>query len=284
MLIRSSIVGNIAALLPVPLLAALTACGAKQTVTDLNASRGTLYSTIGLGAIGSSFCAPPSVTPPPPLPDVWWAGLDPQTRTKVVVGFQLWSHDGAPTCDSHRQDTFRGMFEYSLAPLTALSTANSPIQTRITDAALSFEIQGFTTPFALPGSVSCGSRSGGILSLMLLPAGTPVLTGPTNMNKVATTNGVPDYPTSTRTITPISTLSFGGPQTPPATITILDPTMSRVDVDVKNAVLFALNSGQSSVGFMLTGTGDAPTNGLTADVQVDCKTLVKLGTLTVKSN
>jgi hypothetical protein len=272
---------------PVVLLLLLSTLGGgcTQTITNLNASRGTLYASLGLGNVGDAACQPAPAIAAPPEPGVWWSGLDPQTRTKVVAGFQIWSH-GAPGCTSHRVDAYRGLFEYSLAPITALSSTSSPIGPRITDATLTLTIQGFSTPDVIPGvgAPACGSRSGGIASLMLLPGGTPVLTGPTNMNKIATNNGVPDFPTSTRTITPISTLSFGGAQTPPATITILDPTRSQIDIDVKNALLFALNSGQSTVGFMLTGTGEMMTAAIPANRQVECKTLVTLGTLTVKNN
>jgi hypothetical protein len=70
---------------------------------------------------------------------------------------------------------YRIQFAYDLAPLNQLSTANSPIATRISSATLRLTIQGGLTRTATPsGKLACFANTGGVSGINVLRPGTPI--------------------------------------------------------------------------------------------------------------
>jgi hypothetical protein len=268
--------------LAVLFLAMASACtGVNVTTTNLGVTtRGSTWTFAGL-VDTSAGNEPPGAcngTPTPPAPDVagWWAGIDPQTRNTVVVtGFQLWSNT-LPGCANARQDMYRGHFSYDLTALTALSTANSPIATRINAATLRLTIQGGLTRTATPSAkLACFANTGGVGAVNLMQPGTPILTG---MNYVVHTT---DFPPTVSRVDQIAGLPVPG-TLGRSTTSVGGGGITVVDLDVKDFLLGALNRGDAAIAFSLTGIAETISNP-TGDEMLECRTFTTPGPLTVKS-
>lgn len=267
--------------LPVLAVAAIGCTSINMTVTDLEARRGSLYASAGLidstnTNIGPGACAG---TPTPAAPDVqgWWAGIDTATRSRVVVtGFEIWSNTLA-SCPNARQDMYRGVFGYDLARIAALSTPGSPIASRINEAKLTFTIQGGNGRRSV-STATCFESTGGVQSIGLLDPAAAILTGLTSVQSLPMP---PAFPAQVLDITDLFSLSVPGHRGR-TTTSVGGLGVTVVEVDVKDLLLGALNRGDARLGFILTGTAERAV-ALAGDAQLDCKTFVAPGTLTVKS-
>lgn len=238
------------------------------------ANRGSEYATIG--SIDPSGACQPAPTPSAPDVNAWWTGIDPQTRGRVVVaGIELWSNSN-PGCTTFRQDIYHGLWVHDLAPLAALSTSNSPIQTRISSATIRLQVQGGTQNTSA-GGATCRAGTGGTKDFTIVRPGGTVLTG---LNKVG-------GPVTAPAFTPLAVQ--GDLSTTPVpgtsgriTTSVGGGGVTVVDVDVKDLVIGALNRGDATLAFGLTSVAEVlliPTG----DVFLDCKTFVTPGSIVVRS-
>lgn len=255
-------------------------CTVSPTVTTLTpANRGSAFGSIGL--IDPSNACAPNPTPPAPNAVAAWNQVDPMTRqNKIISGFEVWSSANAG-CASFRQDSFRGLFAYPLASLTALSTANSPIASRISSATLRFSVNGLTTGRASL-EFSCPSPIGGVAGIAVLRPNPVILSG---LNAVVPPEKITDIGSGAAQLesfgTEFSPLPVPGTRGR-ATFSVGGGGITIVEIDVKDRLVGALNRGDATLGFMLFGPREflqAPSG----DVQLDCKMLVTPEMLTVKS-
>jgi len=273
-------------------LAALlgSACaGVTPTVTALTPdARGTIWARLENGK--TSITCLPNPTPPAPVPAVFWNALDPTTQvTKVVVGYQAWGNSSAG-CQFAQEDDYRGLFSYPLAAVAALSTASSPISSRISAATVKFVVDGLVTD-RINGGRTCQSPIGAVaVFTMLRPGGAAI---PPGLVQIPDPSGLPaTFSTPLNNFAPnaVEIQGFGtefkgrivSPGTrEKATFTPgAGPGITIVEVDIRDRLQGALNRGDSSLGFMLVGSGEVAPGG---PIQLDCRMLVAPDTLTVTS-
>lgn len=271
------------ALVLVSFAVALSSCqifsNVRTTITDLQPTIGTSWGSIGLtdpsGApIGSSQC---SASPSPAAPDVnaWWAGLGTTvTATNAVVGFNLWSNTN-PGCGVARHDLFRPHVSFSLAPLRAVVTGNLSLQDALASAKLVFNIVE-NTPLQTSAGITCSRGfSGGAANLLLLRQGTVVTSGlaRTLQHPAPVADIVASFPPTTAT--PIQDLAQLQPSgtTGRATVTAAGPGITRVEVDVRDYMLGALNRGDAAIGFAVSSVGETAM-AVSGEPQVNCRTFI----------
>jgi len=270
---------------PCYLTAAITACAiglsaCNGAVTPLKVSVspgiGSLYAVRGT-IDPSSSCNTPNPTPSAPDPQAWWTGIDPQTRqTKVVVGYQYWSNANAG-CDTTRQDVYRGVAAYDLATIKALSTASTPIQSLITNAKVQLTVGAGAPSPATVGT--CSPNFGGMGAIEQLRPGYTILTGLTTVPVVPPITGTPSFPPGANS-TSASGVAVPG-STGRWTTSVGGLGLTVIDYDVKDLVIGALTRGDANFGIMLDGTTETLIQSI-ANPQVDCRTLVTVGPLTVE--
>ncbi len=261
-----------------PLVLLVAGCpGGSVNVTETTlavANRGTEYATIG--RIDPSGSCQPAPTPAAPDVNAWWTGIDPQTRARVVVGgMELWSNSN-PGCTSFRQDIYHGLWVHDLAPLAALSTTNSPIQSRISSATIRLEVQGGTQSTSA-GGATCRAGSGGVKDFAIIRPGGSVLTG---LNKVGGPVTAPAF-TPLAVQADLSTVPVPG-TAGRVTTSVGGGGVTVVDIDVKDLVIGALNRGDATLGFALTSAAETLL-GPTGAVFLDCKTFTTPGSIVVRS-
>ncbi len=257
----------------------VSACnGGVQPITrSITPSIGSLYAVRGTVDGFNQACVTPNPTPAAPNPQTWWAGIDPQTRqSKVAVGYEFWSNSN-PSCGTSRHDVYRGVASYDLASLAALSTPSTPIQSLITSAKIQLII-GAGTPAAVALG-SCVPNFGGVASVDQLRPGYTVLTGLTDVPVVPPVVGVPEFPAgaNSTSLTGVAVPGTSGRLT--TSVGGLGQTI--VVVDVKDLLTGALTRGDATFGIMLVGTAETLLTSA-GDPQVDCRTLVTVGTLEVQ--
>jgi hypothetical protein len=258
------------------------------TVTTLTPdARGTIWARLENGKTSIS-CLPNS-TPAAPDPAVFWNALDATTKaTKVVVGYQAWSNTSAG-CQFVQEDDYRGLFSYPLAAVAALSTANSPIASRINEATVRFVVDGLTADKS-DGGRTCQSPIGAVGDLAMLRPGATI---PPGLIRILDPSGqAATFSTPLNTFAPnaVEVQGFGtefkGRIVSPGTrekATFTPGTgagVTIVEVDIRDRLQGALNRGDSSLAFMLVGGGETVPGGRT---QLDCRMLVMPDSLTVKS-
>lgn len=261
-----------------PLVLLVSGCpGGSVNVTETTlgvANRGSEYATIG--RIDPSNACQPAPTPAAPNVTTWWAGIDPQTTSRVVVaGVELWSNSN-PGCTSFRQDIYHGLWVHDLAPLVALSTTNSPIQTRISSAIIRLEVQGGTQSTSA-GGATCRAGTGGVKEFAIVRPGGAVLTG---LNKVG-------GPVTAPAFTPLAVQADLSAVPVPGTVGIVTTSVGGggvtvIDIDVKDLVIGALNRGDATLGFGLTSAAETLLSP-TGPVFLDCKTFSTPGGIVVRT-
>ncbi len=270
----------IIALLTTCAAVAVTLPGCKNPVTPIVVtvppSIGSLYAVRGTIDLSQS-CASPNPVPPAPDPQAWWAGIDPQTRSKkIAVGYEFWSNTNAG-CRTTRHDSYRGVASYDLSTLKALSTASTPIQSLITSATVQLTFgAGNTAPPVAIGT--CLANFGGAGAIEQLRPGYTVLTGLTTVTVVPPITGVPQFPAGANSMA-LAAISVPG-TSGRLTASPGGGGLTVVVVDVKDLLQGALTRGDATFGVMLDGTSETLLTS-TAQPQAVCRTLVEVGSLTV---
>lgn len=244
------------------ILGLVAAAGCATTTTELNIiNRDTSYVKVS----GQNPAAPCAGIPIPPEPTAWWAGLDPNTRAKnVVAGLQIWSD-----CQAFRQDMYRGRFAYDVTPLNALSTSSSPITNRMVSAKLRIQANGGLVDRSTNGA-ACPRFSGGAGSVgrALFEGGT----ANTGMNAATPAGDSMESPGVAENLVALGSVPVPG-TLGRATASVGGQGLTIYEIDVKDAVARALNTGNTFLPFVITGTTEHKLV-LGAPVQLDCRTFV----------
>lgn len=218
-------------------------------------------------------------------PQEWWNSLRPNQSPKAVgeaaVGFEIQfatTTTATGNCSQYRQQLYRSGFAYDLSQLQNLKGL-------VTKAQLSF------SSFILPSGVSsrgvCQPVTGGGGSLLILRPGVTLPSATSGFADLgATIPGQPPFPNGASVFGmtfpwiagPITT----GVQTG-VTVTTLATGLggASFSVDVTNYLNGALNRGDGSIGFMLSGSDEARPTVFPAG-PTDCKTVYKFGDLVIE--
>lgn len=270
-----------------PLLLALAATGLaactgiQPVVTSVTPQTlGTVAMTTGQ-IDPAPACASPAPTPSaPPEVSAWWNGIDPGTRARnVATGFELWSNTN-PGCRTVRTDAFRGQVVYGLGPVAALSTPNSPIASRITSATLRLTLKAGNVARSATGA-TCPAFTGGVGGVAMLRPGTTVLTGFQKLTPPTRLTDVPPNAVQLESFaTEVNPLPVPGTRGR-ATLSTTGTGEVIVVLDIRDMLQGALNRGDATFGILTFSTVESAIT--THGGQLDCKTLVEPGPLTVKS-
>ncbi|MCU7371640.1 hypothetical protein PEC18_12460 [Paucibacter sp. O1-1] len=197
------------------------------------------------------------------------------TAANAVVGFNLWSNTN-PGCGVVRHDLFRPHMSFSLAPLRAVPTGNLSLQDALASAKLVFNIVE-NTPLQTGAGITCSRGfSGGAANLLLLRPGTIVTPGLARSLQLPSSSVaglVASFPPTTAT--PIQDLAQLQPSgtTGRATVTATGPGIARVEIDVRDYLLGALNRGDASIGFAVSSVGETAM-AVSGEPQVNCRTFI----------
>lgn len=241
----------------------------KPITTTLDPFVTTLALTQGLVDPNNS-CSPPS-TPAPPMPDQWWRNLPvgnlPRVASHGIVGTNAWRNTTG-ACQELRQDLYRSMFTYPLTNAQSLKGLVTKAELTIFAAVLPA-----TTSTSL-----CQPMTGGGGSLHQLRPGFTAQTSDFNyMGPHTPTN---DFPSSSR----VFAMTFPWVPGSIATgVTTSDGGGQRAafTVDVTDRINGAINRGDTSIGFMISGSDETlPT--VSPPASTDCRTTYRVGVLSIE--
>jgi hypothetical protein len=213
-------------------------------------------------------------------PQNWWNSLRPNQSPHAVgeaaVGFEI-QFDTSGNCSKYRQNLYRAGFAYDLSQQTGLKNL-------VTKAELSF----FSA--ILPAGVSptglCQPVTAGGGSLMILHTNATLPAAPSAFADLGAGPSAQAFPASGRvfgmTFPWISGQITSGVQTG-VTVTTVATGMGGASftVDVTSYVNGALNRGDASIAFMLSGSDETVPTVFPAGA-IDCKTSYKVGNLVIE--
>jgi hypothetical protein len=208
-------------------------------------------------------------------PQDWWNGLLPTDQARVVgqavTGFEI-NFDTRPGggCTKFRQDLYRSGFTYTVA---------ASLKGLVTAADISFSSRVLPSGVSPTGMCQPMTAGGGSLFIMNQGAALPAATGGFAYLGTAPAAAFPaagkvfgmtfpwvpgSIPANGRAVTTVAS-GLGG---------------AAFTVDVKDFLDAALNSGGTTLSFMLSGSDEAPVTVFPAGA-IDCKTVYRFGNLVI---
>lgn len=260
-------------LLVVAIGSVIAACNSSSPINPITTSLDPMVATLATtqGRVDPTNNCSPASPIAPIRPDQWWNGLridqPPKLAGNGVVGFERW-RNLTGSCLEFRQDLYRTAFSYDLS-------SSQTLKGLVTKAELSFSVA--IMPTSIPGG-ACQAMTGGGGSLHMLRPGFSLPS--TGFNYLGVNVPPQPFPASVNVFAMLFPW-IPGQVTTGVTTSDIGGQRAGFTVDVTDRLNGALNRGDTSIGFMLSGSEEdlpqiSPASGL------DCRTVYKIGQLVIK--